>query len=258
MARISANLGFLWRDLALPDAIRAAAAAGFDAVEFHWPFQWPAAGIGEVLTATGLPVVCLNASKGKDGTDDFGLTAVPGREQEFRAAIEEAVSYASVIGCPMVQAVAGRVSGAAAHATAIENLAWACERAARDGIDIIVEPKNTRDVPGYFLTHVEQAADLADAVGAANLKLLFDCYHVQINQGDLTRRFEQHLDFVGHVQFAAVPSRGAPDGGEIAYPRLFAACLEAGYAGSFGAEYLPQGDTAATLAWLPAFREIGA
>ncbi|MDH3713953.1 MAG: TIM barrel protein [Gammaproteobacteria bacterium] len=257
MARISANLGFLWRDLDLPDAIRAAAAAGFDAVECHFPFHWPAARIGEALGDTGLPMVCLNASKGREGSDDFGLTAVPGRQREFRAALEQAVAFASAIGCPMVQAIAGRVSGAEAHGTAVENLAWACELAAQADIDIIIEPKNTRDVPGYFLTSVEQAAELGREVAANNLKLLFDCYHVQINQGDLIRRFERHQDFISHIQIAAVPSRGAPDEGEIAYQRLIAHYLDAGYRGSFGAEYVPGGDTSATLAWLPTFKRIG-
>lgn len=256
MARISANLGFLWRELELPDAIRAAAAAGFDAIECHWPFAWPAAEIRAVLAETGLPMVCLNASKGRQ-PDDFGLTAVPGREQEFREAIEEALTYAHAVGCSMVQAVAGKVSGQAAQNTAVENLAWACAQAARQGITIVIEPKNTRDVPGYFLTHVEQAAQLRELAGANNLRLLFDCYHVQINEGDLIRRFERHREFVAHVQIAAVPSRSAPDEGEIAYDRLIAQFLDAGYGGHFGAEYVPVGDTGSTLAWLPGFRAIG-
>jgi len=256
MARISANLGFLWRDMDLPDAIQAAATAGFDAVECHWPYAWPAAEIRTVLQETGLPMVCLNASKGRE-SDDFGLTAVPGREQEFREAIEEALAYADAIGCPMVQAVAGRATGQAAHETAVENLVWACGQAARYDIQIVIEPKNHRDVPGYFLTRVGQAAELRDLVGASNLGLLFDCYHVQINEGDLIRRFERHQDFVSHIQIAAVPSRSAPDEGEIAYDRLIAQFLDAGYSGHFGAEYVPAGDTASTLAWLPGFRSIG-
>jgi hydroxypyruvate isomerase len=257
MARISANLGFLWRDLELPDAILAAAAGGFDAVECHEPFRWPAARVRDVLEETGLRMLCLNASKGREGSDDFGLTAVPGREQEFREAIENAVAYATEIGCSTVQAVAGRVSGPAAHDTALENLAWACQLAAQSAVEIVIEPKNSRDVPGYFLTHVEQAAELASEVGAGNLKLLFDCYHVQINQGDLIRRFERHQDLISHIQIAAVPTRGAPDQGEIAYERLIAHYLDAGFHGAFGAEYVPEGDTSATLAWLPEFRRIG-
>jgi len=257
MARISANLGFLWRELELPDAIRAAAGAGFAAVECHEPYRWPAPEICNALEETDLAMVCLNASKGQADSDDFGLTAVPGRQHEFRAAIEQAVDYANAIGCRMVQAVAGRVSGPLARDTAIENLAWACALAAQSGIEIVIEPKNHRDVPGYFLTSVDQAAELSSMVGAGNLGLLFDCYHVQINEGDLIRRFEQHLDFISHIQIAAVPSRGAPDVGEIAYDRLLAHFLDTGYGGYFGAEYVPEGETSTSLGWLPEFLRIG-
>ncbi len=257
MAKISANLGFLWRELPLPAAIRTAAGAGFDAVECHWPYRWPVNEVRDALAESQLPMLCINTSRGDQQRDEFGLAAVPGREPAFRAAVEQALAYASAIGCPRVQAVAGRASGAAAYKTAVENLGWACALAAAHDVEIVIEPKNTRDVPGYFLTSVEQAAALIHELGATNLALLFDCYHVQINQGDLIRRFERHREIISHIQIAAVPERGAPDGGEIAYRRVIAHFLAAGYRGCFGAEYEPGGDTSASLGWLPAFQRIG-
>lgn len=257
MARISANLGFLWCELPLPAAIRTAASAGFDAVECHWPYRWPASEVRDSLAETQLPMVCINISGGDARLDEFGLGAVPGREPEFRAAVEQALAYASAIGCSRVQAVAGLARGATAHETAVGNLGWACAQAAARDIEIVIEPKNTRDVPGYFLTSVEQAAALIEEVNATNLALLFDCYHVQINQGDLIRRFERHREIISHIQIAAVPERGAPDGGEIAYQRVIAHFLATGYRGCFGAEYKPDGDTAASLGWLPEFQRIG-
>ncbi|WP_298438332.1 TIM barrel protein [uncultured Jannaschia sp.] len=239
--RFSANLGFLWTDLTLPDAIRAAKAAGFDAVELHWPYDTPAAETRAALEETGLPCLGLNT---RNGTTN-GLGALPGREAEAKAAIDEAVTYAREIGAGAVHAMAGFAEGRAADATFRETLAYACDAA--PDLTILIEPLNRHDAPGYFLTTTGQAVVLIDALAKANLKLMFDCYHVQIMEGDLTRRFGEVRDVVGHVQFAGVPARGRPDEGEIAYDRLLPAL---DWGGPFGAEYKPGGDTGATLDWL--------
>ncbi|MEM9797249.1 MAG: TIM barrel protein [Pseudomonadota bacterium] len=246
--RFSANLGFLWADLPLLDAIRAAKAAGFDAVEFHWPYETPAASVRATLEETGLPALGLNTSKGGGN----GLSALPGRGAEARAAVDEAITYARAIGAGAVHVMAGFAEGAEADAAFRATLAYACDTA--PDLTILIEPLNRYDAPGYFLTTTDQAMALIDAVGRRNLKLMFDCYHVQIMEGDLTRRLRDVWDKIGHIQFAGVPDRGPPDTGEVAYARLLPAIAEMGWDAPLGAEYKPVGPTAETLDWMGLFR----
>ncbi|PWJ16248.1 hydroxypyruvate isomerase family protein [Jannaschia seohaensis] len=245
--KFSANLGFLWADRPLPDAIRAAKAAGFDAVELHWPYETDAAEVKAALDETGLPCLGLNTRRGETN----GLCALPGKEAEAWAAIDEAIVYARAIGAGAVHAMAGFAQGMAAEATFCDALRYACDAA--PDLMILIEPLNRYDAPGYFLTTTGQALKLIDAVKKPNLKLMFDCYHVQIMEGDLTRRFESLRHAVGHVQFAGVPARGRPDEGEIAFDRLLPAL---GWDGPLGAEYKPGGDTDATLGWLDGYRAL--
>ncbi|WP_428646498.1 hydroxypyruvate isomerase family protein [Roseibium sp.] len=253
----SANLGFLFTDLSLPDRIRAAKAAGFDAVECHFPYETPVQEVLAALQETGLAMLGLNTSPGNLAAGDFGLAALTGREEEARAAIEMAVDYAEAIGAGNVHVMAGKTDGGAgANATFRENLGHACDLAAKSGINILIEPINHRDVPGYHLSLVEQAADIIEALGRPNLKLMFDCYHTQIMQGDLTERLRRYMDIIGHIQIAAVPDRGEPDAGEVHFPNLIAAIREYGFTGPIGAEYKPRGSsTEAGLGWLSAFRK---
>ncbi|GAB4348186.1 MAG: hydroxypyruvate isomerase family protein [Oricola sp.] len=245
--KLSANLGFLWKDLVLPEAIRAAKRAGFDAVECHWPYDVPAEEVRRALVDTGLPMIGLNTSPGEDGA--FGLAALPGREAEARAAIRQAVDYAGAIGCRHIHVMAGKSHGGAqADAVFRANLSHACEIAG--DITLLIEPINDRDVPGYHLTTLEQAADIVAALGRGNLKIMADCYHIQIMGGDLVRRLERHLPAIGHVQIAAVPSRGRPDEGELNYPWIAGALAEMGYDGYLGAEYRPSGVTEDSLGWM--------
>lgn len=254
--RFSANLGFLWADRPLPDAIRAAKAAGFDAVECHWPYDVPAAEVAAALEETGLAMLGLNTRRGDVAAGDNGLSAVPGREAEAREAIDEAIRYARAIGAANIHVMAGYASGAVAHDVFVENLRHACAAAAPYGITILIEPLNRYDAPGYFLTTTTQAVAIMDAVGAANLKLMFDCYHVQLMEGDLTHRLETLLPRIGHIQVASVPDRGAPDHGEVNYAHVFAVIAQLRWAAPLGAEYRPGGDTDAGLGWLGAAREI--
>ena len=243
--RFSANLGFLWTDRPLPDAVRAAAAAGFDAVELHWPYETDPAALRAALDETGLPCLGLNTRRGDHG----GLSAVPGQEDAARAAIVEGIDYARAIGAGALHVMAGVAEGMRAEACFRAALEFACEQA--PDLTILIEPLNRFDAPGYFLATTGQAVVLIDGLGAPNLKLMFDCYHVQIMEGDLTRRFGDVRDTVGHVQFAGVPDRGPPDRGEVAYDRLLPAL---GWEGPLGAEYKPGGDTDATLGWMDGFR----
>ncbi|WP_370363010.1 hydroxypyruvate isomerase family protein [Limimaricola litoreus] len=251
----SANLGFLFTDLALPDAVRAAKRHGFGAVECHFPYATPVDDLRAALDETGLEMLGLNTVPGEAAAGEFGLCALPGREDAARAAIAQAVDYAAAIGARNVHVMAGRTDGGqAAEAAFRANLAHACELAAPEGIGILIEPINRRDVAGYHLAHVEQAAETCAAVGHPALRIMFDCYHLQIMQGDLIRRFETHRGMVGHVQIAGVPDRGEPDGGELHYPNLIAAMREMGWEAPIGAEYRPRsGRTEEGLSWMDAF-----
>tara|TARA_R110002049_G_scaffold309130_1_gene517423 strand:- start:2144 stop:2917 length:774 start_codon:yes stop_codon:yes gene_type:complete len=248
--KFSANLGFLWNDRPLPEAIRAARAAGFDAVECHWPYAIPADEVKAALDETGLRMLGLNTRRGDVGAGDNGLSAIPDREAEAREAIDEAIAYATAIDTPNIHVMAGFAAGDAARRTFVANLQYACDQAAPHGITILVEPLNKYDAPGYFLATTDQALAIIEAVGAPNLKLMFDCYHVQLMEGDLTHRIAALLPSIGHIQFASVPDRGAPDHGEINYDLLFRVISDLGYTAPLGAEYKPAGNTDDTLGWL--------
>ena len=250
MAKFSANLGFLWTELSLPDAIRAAKEVGFEAVECHFPFEVPASDVKSALDATGLPMLGLNTVRGNVDEGEFGLAAVPGAQTRARAAIDQAVEYAAAIGARNVHVMAGRNG---AHEVFVENLTYAAERAAALGVGLLIEPINQRDVPDYFLSNVEQAADIIGEVDKPNLSIMFDFYHVQIMQGDLLRRLETHLPLVGHIQIASVPHRNEPDRGEVDFRWLMAALDDLDYPGYVGAEYVPTDTTQAGLGWLSAF-----
>lgn len=248
--KFSANLGFLWADRPLPEAIRAAKAAGFDAVECHWPYDTPASEVRAALSQTGLPMLGLNTRRGDTARSENGLSALPGRETEARAAIDEALDYAAQTGTAAVHVMAGFSGGPRAHATFVENLRYACDRAAPLGLTILIEPLNHHDAPGYFLSTSEQAAALIREVGRDPLRLMFDCYHLQIMEGDLSRRLARLLPLIGHIQIASVPDRGTPDHGELDYAHILPEIERLGWKGAIGAEYKPITATDDTLAWL--------
>lgn len=254
MTLFSANLGFLWQELSLPDAVRAAKAAGFDAVECHWPYPVPVDELRLALQETGLVMLGLNTSRGNPSAGDNGLSAIPERVDEARAAIRQAIDYAVAIETPNIHVMAGKAEGEAAYRTFLENLDYACGLAAQEGKTILIEPLNTRDAPGYFLSTSAQAIAVIEAVGRDNLKLMFDCYHLQIMEGDLTRRLERLLPIIGHIQIAAVPDRGEPDQGEVDYRYVLKALGGLGYTAPIGAEYRPRGTTEAGLGWMQALR----
>ncbi len=252
--RFSANLGFLWNDRPLADAIHAAAKAGFDAVECHWPYENDVSDVKAALTATGLSMLGLNTVRGNLADGENGLAALPGREDEARVAIDQALAYAAAINTPNIHVMAGFADGDAARETFVANLEYAAATAARAGRTILIEPLNHYDAPGYFLNHTDQARAIIEDVAADNLKLMFDCYHIQILQGNLSRNLAANLDITGHIQFASVPDRGAPDAGEVNYHHIFAEIAALGYDAPLGAEYKPaNGDTDASLGWLKEF-----
>ena len=260
MARFSANLGFLFADRPLLERVEAAAGAGFAAVEMHWPYEVPAQAMRAVLARSGVTMLALNAPAGDPAAGEFGYGAVPGREAAFRDSVEQALTYGAAIGATGVHCLAGVVEEGteeAAERSFVHNLVTASELAGRAGLTILIEPLNLRDRPSYFLSRVEQAAAIIGEVGRANVKIMFDCYHVQIMQGDLIRRLEAHRPLIGHVQIAAVPSRAEPDEGELNYPAICRALDDIGYDGWIGAEYRPRGRTEDGLGWLRAWTGAG-
>ncbi|MEM6387274.1 MAG: TIM barrel protein [Pseudomonadota bacterium] len=248
--RFSANLGFLWNDLDLPDAIRAAKASGFSAVECHWPYKTPASAVREALVETGLPMLGLNTLRGDVGKGENGLSALPGREEEARSAIDTALAYAEDVGAGAVHVMAGYGDGEAAHKCFVSNLRYATEQAAAREMTILIEPLNRHDAPGYFLQTTDQASAIMAEVAADNLKLMFDCYHVGRTEGDVTTRLKALRDMIGHIQFAGVPERGRPDQGELDYRCIFQFIQTLGWTQPIGAEYKPKGPTGVTLRWM--------
>lgn len=254
--KFSANLGFLWTELSLPEAIRAAKSAKFAAVECHWPYDTPVGDVAAALKETGLPMLGLNTRRGDVAAGENGLSALTGREADARRAIDEALEYAAALNVPNVHVMAGFAKGEAAAACFEANLDYACQLAAPLGITILIEPLNHYDAPGYFLQTTSQARGIIEQLGRSNLKLMFDCYHVQLMEGDLSHRLRDLLPIIGHVQFASVPDRGAPDRGEVNYNYVFKYLKSIGYSAPIGAEYKPAGPTAQSLGWLAQYVSI--
>lgn len=261
MPRFAANLSLMYPEHAFLDRFGAAAADGFAAVEFLFPYEFPAEAIAGCLADQGLQQALFNAPPGDWALGERGMACLPGREQAFRRAFEEqALPYARALSCPSIHVMAGLVPAgadpAALRATYLANLDWAARLAAHDGVQVLIEPLNPRDVPGYFLSRQDQAHAIVQDVGAPNLKVQMDLYHCQIVEGDLAMKLRQHLPGgrVGHIQVAGVPERHEPDIGELNHPYLFALLDELGYAGWVGCEYRPRAGTSAGLGWFQPYR----
>lgn len=247
--RVSANLGFLWTELPIDQAIIRAADAGFSAVEMHWPDPADIENIKSALTVTNLPLLSLNTVPGCTQDGDFGLCALPDRRDEAKRAIDLAVDQARVLGARYVHVMAGKASGSTAHETFLDNLTYALRIAQGSGVQILIEPINAYDVPEYFLKTVDQAINIINEIGVPDIKLMFDFYHIERQQGSSIKRFQDVLDFVGHVQFASVPDRCTPDQGDLDFVSVFK-CLDTHWNGFCGAEYRPKSPTDESLQWL--------
>ena len=251
LIKLSANLGFLWTDRSLPDAIIAAKNAGFDAVECHWPQGAQSTEVVASLKKTGLSMLGINTKQGNTKRGDSGIAALVGREDEARDLIEQAIAYADQIDASNIHVMAGFTDkGAQAQQTFVNNLIYASQQAAKLGKTILIEPLNTFDAPNYHLSTLDEARAIIQTVCEPNLKIMFDCYHMQIMGGDLLRRFKAAFADIGHVQFAGVPDRNEPDLGEVDYVWLFNEMKAADYMGLFGAEYKPASATDASLGWM--------
>lgn len=267
MPRFAANLSMMYTEHPFARRFAAAAADGFEAVEFLFPYEHAPHEVAGWLRDAGLTQALFNLPAGDFAAGERGLAALPGREAEFDAAVERALEYALATGCRRLHAMAGLVpesargSDAAAvrvradmRAAYVRNLSHAAARFAPHGIAVLIEPINVRDIPGYFLNFQQQAHDIAAEVRAANLLVQMDFYHCQIMEGDLAMRLRRHFAGVGHIQIAGVPDRHEPDAGEVNYPYLFALLDALGYAGFVGCEYRPRAGTSDGLGWLQRWR----
>jgi hydroxypyruvate isomerase len=256
MPRFSANLTFLFTDLPLLDRFAAASKAGFKGVEYMSPYEESKADLVARLADNGLTQVLHNLPVCDWAAGERGVAILPDRVDEFRRGVAKAIDYAKALGCGRLNCLAGVApKGADANAlrkTLVANLAFAAGELAKEKIKLLIEPCNTRDIPGFFLNRTDQAAALIDEVGSDNLFIQYDIYHAQIMEGDLARTIEANLPRIAHVQLADNPGRHEPGTGEINYPFLFAHLDRIGYAGWIGCEYRPSTDTVAGLGWLKA------
>ena len=258
MPRFAANLSMMFNELAFLDRFGAAARAGFDAVEFLFPYEYEPDQIAACLAAHGLTQVLFNLPPGRFADGERGMAALPGREAEFVASLQPALRHARATGCKRLHVMSGIAApGAdrsAMQAALVANLRHAARAVASDGITLLIEPINTRDIPGYFLNYPQQAVDILDEVGEPNVAMQFDLYHCQVMQGDLAKTMDKHIGRIGHVQIAGVPDRHEPDSGEVNYPFLMRRLDALGYTGFVGCEYRPLGRTEDGLDWLRALR----
>ena len=249
----------MYPEHAFLDRFAAAAADGFEAVEFLFPYDFEPAEIASRLADNGLQQVLFNAPPGDFAGGERGLACLTGRRDEFRRGIlEQALPYALALQCPRLHVMAGLMPAGVARAALrevyLENLAWAAREAASAGLDLLIEPINTRDMPGYLLNRQGEAHQIVEQIGAPNLKVQMDLYHCQIVEGDVAMKLRQYLPTgrVGHLQIAGVPDRHEPDQGELNYPYLFEQLDLLGWQGYIGCEYQPRAGTSAGLAWLQA------
>jgi len=254
MPRFAANLSMLFTEVPFLERFEAAAAAGFEAVEYLFPYDYPAEEVVRRLQAAGLRQALFNLPAGNWAAGDRGTASITGREDEFRGAVDLGLQYAAALGCTQVHAMAGIAEETAkAEDTFVANIQYAADRAVQAGVTVLIEPINRRDMPGYFLGSVGQAVRLLDRIDRPNARLQLDLYHAQITDGDVTRLLQAVLPRVGHVQIASVPERHEPDGGELNYGYVLTALDEAGYDGWVGCEYHPAGDTHGGLSWLASY-----
>ncbi|MBS0308462.1 MAG: hydroxypyruvate isomerase family protein [Proteobacteria bacterium] len=254
MPQFAANLSFLYNEHAFLDRFAAAAADGFRGVEYLFPYEFSAAELRNRLDASNVQQVLFNCPPGDWARGERGIASLPGREAEFRRGMEQALHYAEALGCKRLHVMAGLLD--ATHgkerqrAVYLENLAYAARQAALHGVTVLIEPINTRDMPGYFLHYQQDAHAICREVQVPNLKVQFDLYHCQIMEGDLAATMQRELAGIGHMQIAGVPERHEPDLGEVHYPYLFSLMDALGYQEWVGCEYRPRGNTSAGLGWL--------
>jgi hydroxypyruvate isomerase len=257
MLRFSANLGFLWAQLPLLERIERAAASGFRAIELHWPYDTSAEAVRLACVRHNITLLAANAPIGEARMGESGLAALPGREKDFQQSFEMSLAWCVAAGASAIHVLPGIVDlqqHGVASRTLVSNLQWAADLAANHGVTILLEAINQRDKPGYFYSTQAESNAIREQCGRANIKLMFDVYHVGVAEGDILTKLTHYLPHIGHIQIAAVPSRAEPDEGEIAYSAIFERIESLGYAGWIGCEYKPRSSVEAGLAWLTPYQ----
>ena len=258
MPRFAANLSMMFTEVPLLDRFDAAARAGFTSVEFLFPYEHPAEAIGERLQRNGLTQALFNLPPGDWAAGEKGFASLPERFDDLKQSLHTALPYAKATGVKRVHLMAGIAERSDPKAVAAfrKSVATAAEFFAPHGLDVVIEPINPRNVPGYFLNDFGFARDLINELKIPNLKLQFDIYHCQIIHGDVTMRLREMMPITGHVQIASIPSRNEPDGEELNYPFLFAELDRLGYRGFVGCEYNPRGKTTDGLGWFNSYAGV--
>lgn len=251
MPRFAANLSMMFNEVPFLDRFDAAAKAGFTAVEFLFPYDHPAKEIGKRLHRNKLTQALFNLPPGKWDAGEKGFAALPDCFEDMKQSLHMALPYAQATGVKRLHLMAGIADRRDPRAVAAfrKSLRWAAEFLEPHGLDVVIEPINPRNVPGYFLNDFGFARDLIGELNIPNLKLQFDIYHCQIIHGDVTMRLREMMPIIGHVQIASIPSRHEPDGEELNYPFLFGELDRLAYRGFVGCEYVPRGRTTDGLAW---------
>jgi hydroxypyruvate isomerase len=251
MPRFAANLSMMFNEVPFLDRFEAAAKAGFTAVEFLFPYEHPAKEVGARLHGNGLTQALFNLPPGDWAAGEKGFAALPDRFADLQASLRTALPYVEATGVKRLHLMAGIAdrNDPIAMAAFRKSLKWAAEFLAPHGLDVVIEPINSRNVPGYFLNDFPFAQSVIRELKIPNLKLQFDIYHCQIIHGDVTMRLREAMPMIGHIQIASIPSRNEPDGEELNYPFLFGELDRLGYAGFVGCEYNPRGKTTDGLAW---------
>jgi 2-dehydrotetronate isomerase len=252
MPKFAANISMMFNERPFLDRFAMAAQAGFKGVEYLFPYEYPVQEIATRLESSALQNVLFNTPPGDSTAGERGLAALPGREAEFASGLT------TQLGCSRLHAMAGVPAQGAdrgqCRETYLANLHLAAAATAKHDITLLIEPINTRDIPGYFLNTQAEAHALVAAVGAPNLRVQMDRCHCQIVEGDLATKIKRHISGVGHLQIAGVPGRHEPNVGEINYPYPFKLIDELGYDGWIGCEYRPRNGTVAGLGWLDSVR----
>ena len=258
MPRFAANLSMMFTEVPFLDRFDAAAKAGFTSVEFLFPYDHPAEAVGERLQKNGLTQALFNLPPGNWDAGEKGFAALPERFDDLKKSLHTALPYAQATGVKRLHLMAGIADRGDPKAVAAfrKSVAWAADFVAPHYLDIVLEPINSRNVPGYFLNDFGFARDLITELKIPNLKLQFDIYHCQIIHGDVTIRLREMMPIIGHVQIASIPSRNEPDGEELNYPFLFAELDRLGYGGFVGCEYNPRAKTIDGLGWFKPYAGV--
>ncbi len=259
MPKFAANLTMLFNEVPFLERFAAARAAGFEAVEYLFPYAYDKNELAGLLKTHGLQQILHNLPAGNWDGGERGIACHPDRVEEFRAGVDKAIEYATALGCPQVNCLAGKVPAGVtreqAHATFVANLKFAADKLKKAGLKLLIEPINSYDIPGFFLNYTAQAAAILDEVGSDNLYIQYDLYHAQRMEGELAATVQKYLARISHVQLADNPGRNEPGTGEMNYPFLFRHLDAIGYTGWIGCEYKPKTTTVEGLGWVKTLTE---